>query len=811
MEELRKNLHNDIDSKDTNEEEKLEYLEFLKKKIEYHLVLEKYKNLCYSSLGKEYLDSLHPYNVDAQQELSYVAELCDFVRANGYPSSDAFIDVRHILQKVADGLLVDGEEFILLLRFLIGVKSLKEIFKTQRLLTLQNSVTNLVLKIGNYDEIIERIKQVIDENGKIKDSASLLLKNIRNEYAETLREIRKRVERFISQHQNLLQEATYTIKNDRYVLPIKANERGKLKGIVHGSSSSGSTLYFEPEELIPLNDKLRILTEEEAKEVARILRELTSKIFDRLQSLLGDIEVLKRLDGLFAKARYVIEKGAQIIIPGGNYLKLSKAKHPLIPEDKVVPIDIELPTDKLGIVITGPNTGGKTVSLKTIALSIILARSGFPVLAGESSRIPDYDVYVDIGDSQNILENLSTFSGHIVNIVRALKLADENSIVLIDELGSGTDPYEGSAIALGIIEELIARRIKFIVTTHLTPVKLYSMSHDKLITASMEFDPETLSPKYRILMNIPGASHAFEIAQKYGLDESILQRAKEHLDEEHVRIDELIKSLNKHISELEERKRELENTLREYQRQKREFEEKYKLLKIKKMEEFDRELREVYKDIQKAKRDLQITLQSKNTESEQLIKKRLKEIEGEVKHIEEVQEKLEKVFYETALSEEEKTIGVGDYVKLIDGTAVGKVVDVKGSKVIVDFNGIKLEVKPEKLKKVAAQTVVTSASSQSKTEITNEKRIPTKVYSSPLTKNEIDVRGMTVEEAVEKIDEFIDQLLMSDFTTGYIIHGKGTGKLATGIWSYLRHDKRIKNYRFGRPDEGGVGVTVIEI
>ncbi len=796
-----------------NKIEKIEYFEFLKVKIDYTLVLNTYKTFCFSSLGKEYLDTLSPYNVNSEQELTYVAELCDFVRENGYPNADAFIDIRQILQKVLEGLLVDGEEFLLILKFLIGIKSLKDLFKNQRLFLSQTSIVNLIQKIGNYDEIIDSIKHVIDENGRIKDNASVLLKNVRNEYSETLKEIRRKVERFITHHQNLLQEATYTIKNERYVIPVKANERGKLRGIVHGASSSGSTIYFEPEELIPLNDKLRILTEEEAKEVSRILRELTSKVFDRVAQLNNDIEVIKRLDGLFAKVRYVIEKGAQIIIPGGNYLKLSRAKHPLIPSESVVPIDIELPTDKIGIVITGPNTGGKTVSLKTIALSIVLARSGFPILAGESSRIPDYDVYVDIGDSQSILENLSTFSGHIVNIAKALKLADENSLVLIDELGSGTDPYEGSAIALGIIEELVSKKIRFVVTTHLTPVKLYSMSHDRLVTASMEFDPETLSPKYRILMNIPGASHAFEIAKKYGLNDDILERSRKHLDKEHVKIEELIKSLNYQVSELENRKRELEMTLREYQKNKKEFEEKYKLLKIKKMEEFDKEIREVYKDIQKAKKDLQVTLQSKNTESEQLIKKRLKEIEGEVKHLEKVQEKLEKVFYETTTSIEEREIQNGDLVRIIDGTAIGKVVGFKGSKVIVDFNGIKLEVKPEKLKRVATQQSGKEHDIKGIFEksSTSDKNIVHRVISPSLTSNEIDVRGMTVEEAIEKIDEFIDQLLMSDFSIGYIIHGKGTGKLATGVWSHLRHDKRIKNYRFGRPDEGGVGVTVIEI
>ncbi|HRD20914.1 MAG TPA: Smr/MutS family protein, partial [Fervidobacterium sp.] len=589
------------------------------------------------------------------------------------------------------------------------------------------------------------------------------------------------------------------------VLPVKANERGKVKGILQGTSSSGSTVYVEPEEFIPINDRLRVLVEEEAREVSRILRELTSKIFDRLNDLKDDVKLLKRIDALFARTRYVIEKNASMIIPSGSYLKLSQARHPLISPEKVVPIDIELPADKIGMVITGPNTGGKTVSLKTVALLVILARSGFPITAGESSRIPDFDIYIDIGDSQDILENLSTFSGHIVNISRALENANENTMVLIDELGSGTDPYEGSAIALGVIEELIERGTKFIVTTHLTPIKLFSMSHDKLVTASMEFDPETLSPTYRILMNIPGASHAFEIARKYGLGDSILERAEKHLDEEHVKIEELIKNLNRQVSEMEARKRELEITLREYTRQKKEFEEKYKLLKVKRIEEFDKEIREVYKDIQKAKKDLQVTLQSTKTSSEQLVKKRLKEITDDVKNIEQIQEKIEKVFYETKVSEEERLVTVGDSVRLIDGTAVGRVLEKKGRRFLVDFNGIRLEVNPEKLVRIRESE--SAEGTDQETAVKTEAMI----YKPSLNSNEIDIRGTTVEEAIERIDEFIDQLLISDFSIGYIIHGKGTGKLATGIWNYLRSDKRIKNYRFGRPDEGGVGVTVVEI
>lgn len=787
-------------------DKKLNYLQNLRKKIDYNEVLETYKRYCYSSLGKEYLESLNPYNLNVQQELTYLSELTDFVKNNGFPDPDGFADVRPLLQKVENGLLLEGTEFLQILKFLEGIKRIKLMFKEQRNSIFQSGISNLVYKLNTYEEIIENIKKVIDENGNVKDSASILLRKIRTEHTQLTKELRHKAERFILHNQNFLQELSYTIRNDRYVFPVKSTERSKIKGIVHGTSSSGSTVYLEPEEFIQLNDKIKILTEEEAKEISRILRELTSKVFDKLPTIKNDIEVLKRLDGLFARVKYILEKGASIIFPESNYLKLSKAMHPLIPEDKVVPIDVELPSDKVGIVITGPNTGGKTVSLKTIALSILLARSGFPLLVGESSRIPNFDVYVDIGDSQNILENLSTFSGHIVNIVKALELADENSLVLIDELGSGTDPYEGSAIALGIIGELISRNIKFIVTTHLTPVKLYSMSHDKLISASMEFNPETLSPTYRILMNIPGASHAFEIARKYGLSENILQEAQKHLDEEHIKIEQLIKDLNKHVSELEIRKRELENTLREYQKQKRDFEEKYKLLKLKRIEQFDKELREVYKDIQKAKRDLQISLLSKKSESEELIRKRLKEMESEVKQLEKIQEKVEKVIYEAKVPRESRSISLGDHVKLIEGNAVGKVIEIKTKGYLVDFNGIKIEVKPEKLVKISPTD---KREDLKKSE--NNINITTKVITSSISKNEIDVRGLTVEEAVEKIDEFIDQLIYSDFSTGYIIHGKGTGKLATGIWNYLRHDKRIKNYRFGRPDEGGVGVTVVEI
>lgn len=789
--------------------ERYSYLSTIRSRIDYNLVLDDYKRYCFSALGREYLDELAPGKVDLSFEYGLISEMISYVREYGLPDGDAFIDVRSLLAKVESGLILEGQELLLLARFFRGLSNVKSAIKQSRgPLFSGGLLAELLDKVGNYDGVVDAVRRGIDEHGNVKSEASPLLSKIRTEHSETLRQLRSKVEKFVNSHQALMQELTYTIKNDRYVLPIKANERGKVKGIVHGASSSGLTVYVEPEELIPLNDRLKLLQEEEAKEVTRILRELTSKIFNQLSSINKDLAILKRLDATIARARYAIDRNASLIQPSGSYLKLVKARHPLIEPGRVVPIDVELPTDKLGIVITGPNTGGKTVSLKTVALSILLARSGFPILVSESSRVPDVEIFIDIGDPQNVLENLSTFSGHVANIVSALSVATEGSLFLVDELGSGTDPYEGSALALGIIEELIERNIRFIVTTHLTPVKLYAMSHDKIVTASMEFDPETLSPTYRILMNVPGASHAFEIAERYGLDKRILERARKHLDEEQVRIEELIRNLNQQVSELESKKRELEVTLREYNRYKQEFEEKYKLLKVRRVEEFDKEIRSVYREIQEAKRSLQLALRSAKTASESLMRKRLKEIEAEVERVEEIRERLDRVLYETVVSEEDRSIEVGDTVRLIDGTVVGKVIEKKGKRLTVDFNGIRIEVKPERLVKVR---VASSTVSFTQPDEVRREESHTFNLSAHHGSNELDVRGMTVEEAIERVDLFIDQLISSDQPYGYIIHGKGTGRLATGIWNHLRKDRRVKNYRFGRPDEGGVGVTVVEL
>ncbi len=782
-------------------------LELVRKLLDYNEVLKLYKLYAYSQLGKEDLENLNPSNVNASQELTYIGELVEHIRQNGIPPTEAFVDIRETIEKLKKGLFLEFDEFRALSQFFRGVSALKETFRLQKSTIFGvQSINAFVSKLFDYDELNTEIMRVFDEEGRVRDNASVLLKKIRQEVRETTNEIRQKVERLISKSGNILQENTYTIKNERYVLPIKANEKGKIKGIVHGTSASGATVYLEPEELIPLNDKIAVLGEEEGREIARILTELESKIRGRLKDIEKDVKIVGKIDSLLARARFVIEKNAGIVFPGGNYVKILSARHPLIPENKVVPVSIELPTDKLGIIITGPNTGGKTVTLKTVGLCILLARSGFPILASESSRIPDFEVFIDVGDSQNILENLSTFSGHIRNIVKALEVANENYIVLIDELGSGTDPYEGSALALGIIEELIERKIKFIVTTHLTPVKLYSMSHDKLITASMEFDPETLSPTYKLLMNVPGGSHAFEIAQKYGLDEKIIEKAKQHLNEDKIKIEELIKNLNIKVSELEQKKAELEQVLRDYQKQKNEFEERYKLLKVKRIEDMDKELRELYRDFQKAKRDLQIAIHSTKTGNEALIKKRLKEIEEDSKQLLEIEEKLESVLVKTKF-EEKEIPEVGEYVKLRNGTVVGKVIEQKGNKLLVDFNGMRIEVKPEKLVVVPAPKETETQTKQQVQRSTTEKvRI-----EIPLEENKVDVRGLSIEEAIEKIEEFIDRLILSEYSVGYIIHGKGTGRLATGIWTYLKKNKAVKNYRFGRPDEGGVGVTVVEV
>ncbi|MBO8161528.1 MAG: endonuclease MutS2 [Thermosipho sp. (in: Bacteria)] len=762
----------------------------MEKYIDWEPIFEEIKNLTFSEFGREHLNTLIE-NTPKDIEYDFLQEILDILVSFGLPHFSKLPDIKSILTKLSNGSILEADEIFNIRELLLLIEEIKKNFTSSRY-----KLSFYISELSNYSLLINEINRIFDENGNIKDNASPNLSKIRKDLKNLYLEIRKKIDSFASKNNSYLQDQIFTVRNGRYVFLIKSNARSKFQGIVHGSSSSGATLFFEPQEFIQLNDNIQILLDEEKIEINKILRNITSKIYEKYKNILKDIKIVGHFDSLYARAKYAKKHKGIVVKPEGKYLKLVNARHPLIDESKVVPITIDLPKDKKGLVITGPNTGGKTVTLKTIALFIYMAQKAFPILADTGTRLPDLKLFVDIGDAQNVVENLSTFSSHIIRIVNALENADEDSLVIIDELGSGTDPFEGSALALSIIEELTERNIKFIITTHLTNVKLFAMEREDILTASMEFDIDSLKPTYKVLLNTPGASHAFEISQKLGLNEKIIERAKKFLSKDHLKIENLIKDLNQKISELENKKENLEKLLNEYEKLKREYENKYNILKIKKIEELDEEIKTLYKEIRSAKKNLQLAIHSVKTKSENLIKKRLHTLEKTQNNF----KKLEETLDELKTPVLSKKIKEGMYVRLRDGTAIGKVLEKRdNNKFLVDFNGLKVEIKSNKL-------IPTSPPDKVDNSTTNY--IAT---SKILENNEIDLRGKTVEEALEIIDKFIDDLILSDFNIGYIIHGKGTGSLASNIWNFLRKDDRIKSYRFGRPSEGGIGVTVIEI
>jgi DNA mismatch repair protein MutS2 len=742
-----------------------------------------------TQLGKKCVRSLRPKK-DPAQELKFVEETIQLLRSSEslLPNNVGSVDIEDVLEKLNSATL-EPQELLRTADAIAVVNVLKD--RLERL-SDSFSIKALAQTIEPAMHVVEEIHRCIDPNGWIKDEASENLKEIRQQMRYALEEIKRKSDSFIKANKIFLQDPICVLRDGRHVFPIKASHRGQVRGIVHGVSSSSATCFVEPDDFVPLNNKLHELREEEAKEINRILRELTALVRQNIRRIEAGLNFVATVDSLHARALFAIDQKAIVVYPSSRkVVRIVQARHPLLDRSRVVAIDLELAEDKDGLILTGPNTGGKTVSLKTIGLFCCMMMAAIPLPCENGSEIFGFEsIFADIGDEQSIEQNLSTFSSHLRNIVLALKFANENSLVLLDELGAGTDPVEGAALGLAVIEQLKRIGCKFVVTTHLTPIKLRAVNDEKLVSASLEFDPETLMPTYRILMGVPGGSHALEIAQRLGLDESVLETARSYLGKDYVEVEKVVEEYQKQLALMRKRVEELENERIRLEKLKREYEEKYQELKQRKIEELDKELKQLYDYIKQAKRDVDETIRSiKNKEDLSSLRSASKHFENHAAKVKQIQLDQEPV--------EESQISLGDIVRLRNGDAVGKVVEKRGDKYIIDFNGLRLEARTKNLIKV----------DQKETQV--QQMVNT--FKAELEKPEIDVRGLTVEEAEPLIEKFIDDLLMSDFKTGYIIHGKGTGRLAVGIWEILRRDCRVKRYRFGTPNEGGTGVTVVEI
>lgn len=741
--------------------------------------------------GKKRIRSLRPKK-DPVRELKFVEEAIELAKSSEslLPANPGRIDIEDVLEKLASGSILEPVQLLSVAGAIIVTKTTKE-----RIERLEDSFTlkELARPVEPALNLVEEIHKCIDSNGWLRDEASEKLREIRREMRLTLEEIKKKSDSFIKSNRTFLQEPICVLRDGRHVFPIKASHRSQVRGIVHSISSSSATCFVEPDELVPLNNKLYELKEEEEKEINRILRNLTALVRQNLKRIEDGLNFVSTIDSLQARASFAIEYKAVVVYPSSKkVVKIVQARHPLLDQSKVVPIDLVLPENKCGLIMTGPNTGGKTVSLKTVGLFCCMMMAAIPLPCALGTELFGFNnIFVDVGDEQSIEQNLSTFSSHLRNIVQAINSANDNSLVLLDELGAGTDPVEGAALGLAIIERLKQIGCKFMITTHLTPIKLYAVNDEKLVSASVEFDPETLKPTYRILMNVPGGSHALEIAQKLGLDESILQMARNYLGKDYTEIQKIIEEYQKQLVLMKKRIEELENERSLLERAKLEYEKKYQELKQRKIEDIDKELKQLYDYIKQAKREVDETIKSIK------FKQDLASLKDASKHFENHAVRVKQIQLGQESNNGESEVAVGDTVRLRNGDAVGRVVEKRGDKYIVDFNGLRLEARAKNLVRVE----------QSKEQVQEITHTPKFVLERP----EIDVRGLTVEEAEPLIERFIDDLLMSDFKLGYIIHGKGTGRLAVGIWEILRRDSRVRRYRFGTPNEGGTGVTVVEV
>ena len=645
------------------------------------------------------------------------------------------------------------------------------------------------------------INKAIDNNKEIKDDASLDLRDIRIHKKTLSMNIKRKFDELFDEPSfaKAFQERIITERDGRSVVPVKADFKGLIKGIEHDRSSSGQTVFIEPLSIVALNNKMRELELKEKEEIRKILLRITEHVRNNREDIDAVGEAILSLDILNARAVYGIEKNC--VIPNINnreMLSLVDARHPFIPADKIVPLTFEIGKDYNTLLITGPNTGGKTVALKTAGLLTLMALSGIPIPAHEHTSIGFFTgVYADIGDEQSIEQSLSSFSAHLKNVQEILESVNKSSLVLLDELGSGTDPIEGSAFAMAVIDYLRDRKCKSFITTHYSEVKAHGYNEEGIETASMEFDVNTLSPTYRLLIGIPGESNALTIAKRLGVSDEVIEKAKSYIGDDNKKIEKMIANIKEKADELEAMKQQVEFLKAAAQRDRDEYAEKLRVLEKEKNEI----LKEAYEKADKMMKEMQakavalvekIQKEENKKEDVKNVQKSLNMLRSALqddrnKNVEEKPKIARKVDYK-----------VGDKVFVNSLNQFANVLKINGGKETVQVQAgiLKLEVSMDDVKVVKEKA---------------KKEYNTFSHTKTSVRNEIDLRGKMVAEAVYELETYLDRAVMNSYTEVYIIHGKGTGALREGILNYLKKCRYVKEYRLGGHGEGGLGCTVVTL
>ena len=660
------------------------------------------------------------------------------------------------------------------------------------------------------DAIIKRIDDSVESEERLSDNASRELAAIRRRILSENEGIREKLNSIIrsKDYGKYLQESIVTMRAGRFVVPVKAEYRAMIKGLVHGESASGSTLFIEPMSVVEANNKLKELSIAEAKETERILLQFSSELRPYEEDLKYDVEILSYLDLVFAKAALAVsQKAYPAELSQDGRIYISKGRHPLIDEKKVVPITFELDGDQRSMVITGPNTGGKTVTLKLVGLFSMMAQSGLFIPAEQGSMLPVYEsIFADIGDEQSIEQSLSTFSAHMKNTIIAVKFADKKSLVLLDELGAGTDPEEGAALAMAILERLNAKGARIFATTHYSEIKTFALSTEGFVNASMEFDVSTLSPTYKLILGVAGASNAFLISRSLGLPDEVIDAAKEHMDDERLKFDYLLK-------EAERSRRKADRQLqkaRDAKRHAMEVDEKAKAMEEeiaeKRKKAIDKANEEAYEIIRKARDEMEELISEvkrlrKQNASEADFTRAVEKARRQMTASKDVAATRIKEGKKPRLTLRAEDIKVGDTVKVTSIGAKGSVLTLPDSKGMVGIQAgiMKLNVHYSELE-------LQNESGQKTYQKASKVNVIRKML--PLS---INLIGKTVDEALIEANKYIDDAFVGGLTEVTIIHGKGTGALQAAIRDMLKHHKQVKSYRAGRFGEGENGVTIVEL
>lgn len=772
--------------------------------LEFHKIINELMELALLESTKEKfldIDIIKEKSV-LDKELVLMSEMIDFYKFDDGLELTGLTDLSRMFKSIdVIGSYLSSEDFSVLKRNLAIFRISKGRAKNVR--DKYKTIWNLFADAQEVKDIENFISEAIDDNGELKDDASFGLRDVRRQKQNINANIKEKFDDLVSnkETQRAVQERIITKRNDRYVIAVKTDFKGLIKGIEHDRSATGSTVYIEPINIVSLNNKLREYEAREREEIRKILLRLTEIVKTKKEEILEIKEILERLDFLNAKTIYSVNKKCAVPkVINKEYLKLVDARHPLIDEEKVVPINFSVGNGENIMLITGPNTGGKTVTLKVAGLLTLMALSGIPIPAGEKTEIGYFNnVLADIGDEQSLEQNLSSFSGHVSKIKEIIENSSSKSLVLMDELGSGTDPMEGAAFAMSIIDYLNKKNITSIITTHYSEVKAYAFNSENIKSASMEFDVESLSPTYRLLEGIPGKSNALIIAKKYGISDEIIENAKKYISEDNKKVEEMIKSIKEKNDELHLLTQELENSKSELLTQKNLYEEKIVNL--------ENEKNEIIKKAYDKADDYLKNIQAK---AKSLIEKISRE-ESKKEDAKNTQRSLN-MLRESFIIDKKKNVKEKKVVVKNVDFSEGEEVLVK----TLNQNGKILRVMP-KNGRVQVQSGILKlvVSMDDVVKIQKKKNNKLKNFAAlkrtSQVRGELDVRGMNADEAISEIETYFDRAMLTGYNEVYIIHGKGTMVLRKKIQEYLRTSKYVSEFKDANQNEGGVGCTVVTL